>query len=131
MNFFVVFLHLQVLVFFFSDQVFNKISLICLMNILNLWYFSTTFVFLSRSAPELSASDLLFLNLMVAASQIKDGDYTEDAAPRVAVTPEERREDDGIELDSSDSGEFCSSPNTPSLGRNASQAEGQCFLLML
>ncbi|XP_050735263.1 BLOC-3 complex member HPS1-like isoform X2 [Eriocheir sinensis] len=77
----------------------------------------------SRSAPELSASDLLFLNLMVAASQIKDGDYTEDAAPKVAVTPEEKREDDGIELDSSDSGEFCSSPNTPSLGRNASQAE--------
>ncbi|XP_050735265.1 BLOC-3 complex member HPS1-like isoform X4 [Eriocheir sinensis] len=69
----------------------------------------------SRSAPELSASDLLFLNLMVAASQIKDGDYTEDAAPKVAVTPEEKREDDGIELDSSDSGEFCSSPNTPSL----------------
>lgn len=93
-----------------------------------MWYFLKL---LSRSAPELSASDLLFLNLLVAANQIKEGDYTEDPAPKVAPTPEERREDDGIELDSSDSGEFCSTPNTPSSGRNASQEEGQCFHVML
>ncbi|XP_050735264.1 BLOC-3 complex member HPS1-like isoform X3 [Eriocheir sinensis] len=83
----------------------------------------------SRSAPELSASDLLFLNLMVAASQIKDGDYTEDAAPKVAVTPEEKREDDGIELDSSDSGEFCSSPNTPSLEESQGKIRSNVLLL--
>lgn len=65
------------------------------------------------------------------AKQIKDVDYAEDAAPKVAVSPEEKREDDGIELDSSDSGEFCSTPNTPSLGRNASQADGQCIQIML
>lgn len=92
---------------------------------------STKVIFPSRSAPELSASDLLFLNLLVAASQVKEGDYTEDTAPKMAVTPEEKREDDGIELDSSDSGEFYSMPNTPSLGRNASQTEGQfCFLML-
>lgn len=77
----------------------------------------------SRSAPELNASDLLFLNLLVTASQVKDGDYTEDTAPKMAVTPDEKREDDGIELDSSDSGEFYSMPSTPLLGRNASHGE--------
>lgn len=62
----------------------------------------------------------------MAANQLKEGDHTEDTTPKVAVTPEEKREDDGIELDSSDSGEFCSTPNTPSTGRNPSQEEGQC-----
>lgn len=93
--------------------------------------FSKTCISCSRSAPELSASDLLFLNLLVAASQIKEGDCTDDATPKMAMTPEEKREDDGIELDSSDSGEFCNTPNTPSLDRNGSQAEGQCFHLIL
>lgn len=88
-------------------------------------------IFPSRSAPELNASDLLFLNLLVTASQVKDGDYTEDTAPKMSVTPEEKKEDDGIELDSSDSGEFYSMPNTPLLGRNASHGEGQCCLLVL
>ena len=67
----------------------------------------------------------------MTASQVKEGDYTEDTAHKMSVTPEEKREDDGIELDSSDSGEFCSVPNTPSLERNVSQAEGQCRIYEL
>ncbi|KAK8743182.1 hypothetical protein OTU49_001582, partial [Cherax quadricarinatus] len=73
----------------------------------------------SRSAQELSASDVLFLNMLVEASQVKDADFMEDISlKKTPETPDEKKEDDGIELDSSDSGEFYSIPTTPSLGRN-------------
>ncbi|XP_042205660.1 uncharacterized protein LOC121854914 [Homarus americanus] len=78
----------------------------------------------SRSAQELSASDVLFLNLLVEASQVKSSDYMEDISPKnIAEIPDEKKEDDGIELDTSDSGEFYSIPNTPSLGRHNSHGE--------
>lgn len=65
------------------------------------------------------------MNLLVEASQVKESDYVEDISPKNAETPEEKKEDDGIELDSSDSGEFYSIPNTPSLGTNANHVDGQ------
>ncbi|KAK3865840.1 hypothetical protein Pcinc_028584 [Petrolisthes cinctipes] len=93
----------------------------------------------SRNASELTASDLLFLNLLVASSQVKDrqsytdtntttntkdddGDDDKTSGPIQTVEEDgdgqEKHQDDGIEIDSSDSGEFFSIPNTPALTRN-------------
>lgn len=38
---------------------------------------------------------------------------------------QEKREDDGIEIESSDSGEFFSIPNTPAQSRNVIQNQGK------
>ncbi|KAK7069731.1 hybrid polyketide synthetase [Halocaridina rubra] len=80
----------------------------------------------SRSAQELSASDLLFLNLLVEASQVRDSDYMEDKAPgKEEDSPENKKDDDGIELDSADSGEFYSLPNTPLMDRHTPVMEDE------
>ncbi|XP_069187903.1 BLOC-3 complex member HPS1 isoform X2 [Procambarus clarkii] len=92
----------------------------------------------SRSAQELSASDVLFMNILVEASQMKNTDYLEDINLKKATEmPDEKKEDDGIELDSSDSGEFYTIPTSPSFDRNNAyvddEPEGKirsCILLL-
>ncbi|ROT82225.1 putative Hermansky-Pudlak syndrome 1 protein-like [Penaeus vannamei] len=94
----------------------------------------------SRNAQELSASDLLFLNLLVEASQVKELGQIEECETDNEInteTVDHRKDDDGIEVDSSDSGEFYSIPSTPSLGRHAGLVEDEqegkirsCVLLL-
>lgn len=86
----------------------------------------------SRNAQELSASDLLFLNLLVEASQVKELGQIEECETDNEInteTVDHRKDDDGIEVDSSDSGEFYSIPSTPSLGRHAGLVEGKSPLM--
>ncbi|XP_066981902.1 BLOC-3 complex member HPS1 [Macrobrachium rosenbergii] len=79
----------------------------------------------SRSAQELSASDLLFLNMLAEAIQVREGDYMEErASEKNAESPDDKKDDDGIEIES-DSGEFYSIPNTPMLGRSTPVIEDE------
>ncbi|XP_064083224.1 BLOC-3 complex member HPS1-like [Macrobrachium nipponense] len=79
----------------------------------------------SRSAQELSSSDLLFLNMLAEAIQVREGDYMEErASEKNAESPDDKKDDDGIELES-DSGEFYSIPNTPMLGRSTPVMEDE------
>lgn len=62
------------------------------------------------------------------ASHVKElgeGEETETDTEMNSEAADHRKDDDGIEVDSSDSGEFYSIPSTPSLGRHAVLTEGK------
>ncbi|XP_076037717.1 Hermansky-Pudlak syndrome 1 protein [Oratosquilla oratoria] len=68
----------------------------------------------SRNAQELSASDVLFLNLLVEAGKVQALKTDEGLEEAVAeeINKDEKEED--VEIESSNSGEFFSPPNSPS-----------------
>ena len=76
----------------------------------------------SRSAQELSAADLLFLNLVVEASQVKEEERELESSTSLM---DQKKVDDGIDVDSSDSGEFYSIQSTPALPRNNTSVESE------
>lgn len=66
------------------------------------------------------------------ASQVKELGQVEESETDNEInaeTVDHRKDDDGIEVDSSDSGEFYSIPSTPSQGRYIGLAEGRLLLM--